>query len=75
MVKSRRQKQSELYWKQKEMRNMTMLKGNYKQINEMRKKQDETYKKYKFYQGLNNAIERNKDNDNETKTSNKMQGN
>lgn len=71
-MKSRRQKQTELYWKQKEMRDMTMIKGNYKQVEEMRKKQDETYKKYKFYQGLNNAIERSKDNDSKTKTGDKM---
>lgn len=65
-MSNRIKKQNELYWKQKELRDNSMLRGNYDQINDMRKKQDDLYKKYKFYKNLNNAIERKKENENKT---------
>lgn len=68
-MNDRRKKQRELYWQQKELRNVSMLSGNYDQITKMRKKQDDIYKKFKFYEGMNEAIERNKMNETKSKSS------
>ena len=62
----RRKKQNELYWKSKELRDLSMTNGNYEQKEKMRKKQDELYKKFVFYRNLNSAIERKKKNEHET---------
>lgn len=63
-MSNRRKRQNELYWKQKELRNVSMLKGNFQQVNKMREKQDNAYKMFKFYEGLNNAIEKERKKDN-----------
>ena len=68
-MNDRIKKQRELYWQQKELRNVSMLSGNYDQITKMRKKQDDVYKKFKFYEGMNEAIERNKKNETKSKSS------
>ena len=62
----RRKKQNELYWKSKELRDLSMTNGDYEQKEKMRKKQDELYKKFVFYRNLNSAIEREKKNEHET---------
>lgn len=59
-MNNRRKKQNELYWKQKELRDMSMIGGNYDQVEKMRKRQDNLYKMFKFYEGINKALERNK---------------
>ena len=59
-MNSRRKKQNELYWKQKELRDVSMIGGNYDQVEKMRKRQDNLYKMFKFYEGINKALERNK---------------
>ena len=74
-MSGRRQKQNELYWEQKKLRNMSMLKGDYEQITKMRKKQDDLYKMHKFYQELNNAREKVNKDEFEIRSSKKMQGN
>lgn len=66
MMIDRRKKQNELYWKSKELRDLSMTNGNYEQKEKMRKKQDELYKKFVFYRNLNSAIERKKKNEHET---------
>lgn len=38
-------------------------------MNDRRKKQDDIYKKFKFYEGMNEAIERNKKNETKSKSS------
>ena len=59
-MNSRRKKQNELYWKQKELRDVSMIGGNYDQVEKMRKRQDNLYKMFKFYEGINKSLERNK---------------
>lgn len=71
-MSDRRKRQNELYWQQKELRDNTMLIGNYEQIQKMREKQDDLYKRFKFFEGLNGAMERNKDNEPKSDTSEKM---
>lgn len=66
-MSNRIKKQNELYWKQKELRDMSMIGGNYEQVGKMRKKQDDLYKRFKFYKGLNKALERKNDENNETR--------
>lgn len=55
---NRRRKQNELYWEQKKLRDLSMCKGDYEQQQEMRKEQDKLYKKFIFYQNLNEAVEK-----------------
>lgn len=66
-MSNRIKKQNELYWKQKELRDNSMLQGNYNQINDMRKKQDDLYKMFKFYKGINKALEERKENEDGSK--------
>lgn len=68
-MNSRRKKQNELYWKQKELRDVSMIGGNYDQVEKMRKRQDNLYKKFKFYEGINKALERNEKNESKLGTS------
>lgn len=56
----RMRKQTELYRKSKELRDLTMARGSFEQKIKVRKKQDELYKQFEFYKNLNKAIDKRK---------------
>lgn len=60
IVNDRRKKTIELYRKQRYLRNLSMAKSSFEQQKKIRKKQDDLYKKFKFYDGLNKALDKDK---------------
>lgn len=53
-----REKKYELYKKQKYLRELSMAKSSYEQKEKIRKEQDELYKKFMFYQGLTDTMDK-----------------
>ena len=57
-MSSIREKKYELYKKQKYLRELSMAKSSYEQKEKIRKEQDELYKKFMFYQGLTDTMDK-----------------
>lgn len=55
-----RQKKYELYKQQKYLRELSMAKSSYEQKEKIRKEQDKLYKKFIFYQGLTDTMDKRK---------------
>lgn len=58
------EKKFELYKKQKYLRDLTMANSSYEQKEKIRKEQDDLYKRFKFYQGYTDTLEKNKEKEN-----------
>lgn len=57
-MSSVREKKYELYKKQKYLRELSMAKSSYEQKEKIREEQDRLYKKFKFYQGLTDTMDK-----------------
>lgn len=53
-----RDKKYELYKKQKYLRELSMAKSSYEQKEKIRQEQDKLYKRFKFYQGLTDTMDK-----------------
>lgn len=60
-----REKKYELYKKQKYLRDLSMASSSFEQKEKIRQEQDRLYKKFQFYQGLTDTIDKNKVKDND----------